>query len=162
MNWSYHLSIPPSAVGERLTRAIDRPGLRYWLVPGTTSGAPLIGEVSDNRFWLRLRHRGKATGAPWLTGQIIRDGGGSTVAVEMHSPLTKMVLAVAAVAAVALAALLLDMQSRRGAPDLAIGLAVILVALALPLSLPILYGGERRALRSNLDDLFADALDPKS
>src|SRR5712664_4338473 len=86
---TYDVALSPAVVRARLEEAADRPTPRYWMLPGTTIGKPVIGEVQDDRFWWRLRHKERASFAPWLTGRILSSPMGSTLIVELRSPFTR-------------------------------------------------------------------------
>src|SRR5438132_2008775 len=103
--FSYRLSLPPEAVRARLETAADRPTPRYWILPGTTHGRPVVGEVTANRFWWRMRHKERASFAPWLSGRILSQQSGSTVVIQLHSPMTRKVRMVIGAAVILLSIL---------------------------------------------------------
>src|SRR5438067_10147905 len=102
---TYEVKLSPDAVRERLAEATDRPTARYWVLPGTTRGRPVIGEIAGDRFWWRMRHRERSTFAPWLSGRVLAGPRGATVIIDLHSPFTRRIKVVIALTAVALAAL---------------------------------------------------------
>lgn len=154
----YQLDLPSDAVRARLQESADRPDLRYWTTPGLTGGRALIGEVSSNRFWWRLRHRERATFAPWLTGDIAPSASGSTVILELHSPLSTRVIVVMAGAAAAIGLIWL---ATTPSPTTVNYLALVIALLGL-IAFPVvgarIHAGEARVLRERFEQIMAESI----
>ena len=156
---TYDLNIPPDTVRQRLEDAADRPTPRYWALPGTTRGRPVIGEAGLHQFWWRLRQDERATFAPWLTGEIKGRPGGSTVIVSFHSPLTRRARAVLAVVVFVLTALWVAVTPEKNLSNaFGAGLLISLVIL-FPLIGTWLLKGEERRLQEIFEETFAGAIE---
>lgn len=155
---TYSLSAGETDVRTRLARATDPPSLRYWALPGTTSGQPVVGEVHERTFWWRLRHRGRASFAPWLTGRIEPSSVGTEVVIDFHSPLTTRVWILIAVLVTGLLALWLVLTPD---PSFVTALLALLAASAVA-AFPYLgtraFAGEREELRRLFETAFPDAV----
>jgi len=155
---TYEILLPPDSVRSRLAAAADRPNLRYWALPGTTTGRSIVGEVNGDRFWWRMRHQGQASFAPWLTGRVLSSGGGSTVLVELHSPITRGLQVFIGTVVVALAVLWFATSADKSAPAILVAFAAISLVIAFPLLGTWLFRGEQQSLRSAFEQVFTGAI----
>src|SRR2546426_3500418 len=156
---TYNLSMPPDAVRKRLEEAADRPSIRYWVLPGTTRGRPVIGEVRPDEFWWRLRHDERATFAPWVSGQIFPRPPGSTVVITVHSPLTRKARTAMAVAVLLLAALWLGVTPEKSLTSVLVAAASIACVIFFPLLGTWLLRDDERRLREQFEQTFSEAIE---
>jgi len=155
----YRLSLPSEAVRARLETAADRPTPRYWILPGTTHGRPVVGEVTANRFWWRIRHKERASFAPWLSGRILSQPSGSTVVIELHSPMTRKVRIVIGAAVILLSILWIALTPHPSVLTFVVAAAAIIVVILFPLLGTRLYAEEQRQLRKTFEDAFAQQIE---
>ena len=70
-------------MSDRIKKEIDTVGASYYLLP-SARGREFVGNVSSQKFYLHMRHGGRASFAPRLIGRIERTPTGSRVVVDMR------------------------------------------------------------------------------
>ncbi len=155
---TYELALPSEAVRSRLLEAADRPTLRYWVTPGLTDGRPVIGEVAGDQFWWRLRHRERATFAPWLTGRIRPNASGTTVTLEFHSPLSGRVVAVVVGAVAAISLVWIATTPSPTATSFGLLALALLVLVGFPVLGTRMNSHEKHALLERFEEIMAEAI----
>jgi len=101
---TYETRLTPEEVSERIKKEIDTVGASYYLLP-SARGREFVGNVSPQKFYLHVRHGGRASFAPRLIGRIEPTPTGSRIVVDMRvDPLVRrlvvFILAVAGLSAV--------------------------------------------------------------
>ncbi|HAF08981.1 MAG TPA: hypothetical protein DCK98_02725 [Chloroflexi bacterium] len=72
----------PREAADKISQAIGRVGAAYYLVP-RGDGSEFVGSVSQNAFYVHVRHGGRASFAPRLSGRIESTPGGSRIVAEI-------------------------------------------------------------------------------
>ena len=142
----------PEEVSDRIKSEIDTVGASYYLFP-SARGREFVGNVSSRKFYLHVRHGGRASFAPRLIGRIDPTASGSRIVVEMRvDPFVRLlalvILAVAVLSAV-IPYLLTGSNPIVVGPGV-IGLGIVLIYL---LSLPAARR-EGQRLQEFMDRLF--------
>jgi len=128
------------------------------MLPGTTRSLPVVGEVTANRFWWRMRHKERASFAPWLSGQILSQQSGSTVVIELHSPMTRKVRMVIGAAVILLSILWIGVTPNPSVLNFIVAAVAIALVIGFPLLGTRLYADEQRLLRKIFEDAFAEQI----
>jgi protein-S-isoprenylcysteine O-methyltransferase Ste14 len=115
--------------------------------------------VTADRFWWRLRHKERASFAPWLSGHILSKHPGSTVVIELHSPMTRKVRIVIGAVVILLGLLWFAATPNPSALNFVVAAAAILALVLFPLLGTRLYADEQRLLREAFEDAFAQQIE---
>jgi hypothetical protein len=90
-------------VSDRIKKEIDTVGASYYLLP-SKRGREFVGNVSSWKFYVHVRHGGRASFAPRLVGRIEPTPTGSRVVVDMLvDPLVRRLVVLMLFAAVVIA-----------------------------------------------------------
>ena len=106
-----------------------------------------------------MRHKERASFAPWLSGRILSQPSGSTVVIELHSPMTRKVRILIGGAVILLSILWIAVTPNPSALSLVVAAAAILVVILFPLLGTRLYADEQRQLRKTFEDAFAQQIE---
>jgi hypothetical protein len=126
---TYETPLSPEEVSDRIKKEIDTVGASYYLLP-SARGREFVGNVSPQKFYLHVRHGGRASFAPRLIGRIEPTPTGSRVVVDMRvDPLVRrlvvFILAVAVLSAVVPYLLTGSSPLVEGAGVIALGILLI-------------------------------------
>jgi hypothetical protein len=80
---TYDTRLSPEEAADRIKQEIDLLGASYYLLP-SARGREFVGNVSSQKFYVHLRHGGRASFAPRLIGRIEPTPMGSRVVVDMR------------------------------------------------------------------------------
>ena len=102
---TYETQLSPEEVSDRIKKEIDTVGAFYYLLP-SKRGREFVGNVSSQKFYVHVRHGGRASFAPRLIGRIEPTPTGSRVVVDMRvDPLVRRLVVFMLAAAVVIAVL---------------------------------------------------------
>ena len=94
MKLTYVVRKPPEEVAQELQAKVDAPGAIYRMLPGTTTGRAVVGQVTTEGFELGIRRRNYNSLAPRARGRVRRITTGSEIEVEVGaSPTIRKALA---------------------------------------------------------------------
>jgi hypothetical protein len=152
---TYDTQLSPQEVADRIKREIDVVGRSYYLLP-SGRGREFVGSVSSQRFYVHVRHSGRASFAPRLIGQIDPTPTGSRILVDMRvDPLVRRLVSFMLVAAVLIAVVPYVLTGSNPVIEGA-GVIVLGTLLIYLLSLPAGRREEQR-LQQFMDRLFLDS-----